>query len=110
MGTIFEELIRKFSETSNEEAGEHFTPRDVINLMTEIMFINDESIKEKGIIKTIYDPACGTGGMLTSLTSEEYGRAFAKALGLGLGAVLLGHVLLLPHELAGVAAHISPKS
>lgn len=70
MGTIFEELIRKFSETSNEEAGEHFTPRDVINLMTEIMFINDESIKEKGIIKTIYDPACGTGGMLTSC--EEY--------------------------------------
>jgi len=66
MGTIFEELIRKFSETSNEEAGEHFTPRDVIKLMTELMFINDDSIKEKGIIKTIYDPACGTGGMLTS--------------------------------------------
>jgi len=65
MGTIFEELIRKFSETSNEEAGEHFTPRDVVKLMTELMFINDESIEEKGIIKTIYDPACGTGGMLT---------------------------------------------
>ena len=65
MGTIFEELIRKFSETSNEEAGEHFTPRDVVKLMSELMFINDESIKEKGIIKTIYDPACGTGGMLT---------------------------------------------
>ncbi|MBE6494258.1 MAG: SAM-dependent DNA methyltransferase [Methanosphaera stadtmanae] len=65
MGTIFEELIRKFSETSNEEAGEHFTPRDVVKLMSELMFINDESIEEKGIIKTIYDPACGTGGMLT---------------------------------------------
>ncbi|WP_302852651.1 type I restriction-modification system subunit M [Methanosphaera stadtmanae] len=70
MGTIFEELIRKFSETSNEEAGEHFTPRDIIKLMTEIMFINDENLNEEGIIRTVYDPACGTGGMLTSC--EEY--------------------------------------
>ena len=70
MGTIFEELIRKFSETSNEEAGEHFTPRDIVKLMTEIMFINDENINEDGIIRTVYDPACGTGGMLTSC--EEY--------------------------------------
>ncbi|WP_295591647.1 class I SAM-dependent DNA methyltransferase [uncultured Methanobrevibacter sp.] len=66
MGTIFEELIRKFSEQSNEEAGEHFTPRDVVKLMTELMFIEDNDINEKGLIKKIYDPACGTGGMLTS--------------------------------------------
>ncbi len=67
MGTIFEELIRKFSEQSNEEAGEHFTPRDVVKLMTELIFIeNGVHLQEKGIIKTIYDPACGTGGMLTS--------------------------------------------
>ena len=67
MGTIFEELIRKFSEQSNEEAGEHFTPRDVVKLMTNLIFIeNGVHLKEKGIIKTIYDPACGTGGMLTS--------------------------------------------
>lgn len=66
MGTIFEELIRKFSETSNEEAGEHFTPRDVVKLMTELMFIEDKEIEQKGLIKKIYDPACGTGGMLTS--------------------------------------------
>ena len=67
MGTIFEELIRKFSEQSNEEAGEHFTPRDVVELMTRLIFIeNGVHIKEKGIIRTIYDPACGTGGMLTS--------------------------------------------
>ncbi len=65
MGTIFEELIRKFSEQSNEEAGEHFTPRDVVKLMTELMFIEDD-INEKESIKLIYDPACGTGGMLTS--------------------------------------------
>lgn len=66
MGTIFEELIRKFSETSNEEAGEHFTPRDVVKLMTALMFIEDKDIEQKGLIKKIYDPACGTGGMLTS--------------------------------------------
>jgi len=61
------ELIRKFAEQSNEEAGEHFTPRDVVKLMTELMFVeNGAHLKEKNIIKTVYDPACGTGGMLTS--------------------------------------------
>lgn len=64
MGTIFEELIRKFSETSNEEAGEHFTPRDVVKLMTELLFVGEQ--KTSGSIKLVYDPACGTGGMLTS--------------------------------------------
>ena len=67
IGTIFEELIRKFAEQSNEEAGEHFTPRDVVNLMTKLIFVeNGVHLKEKNIIKIIYDPACGTGGMLTS--------------------------------------------
>lgn len=67
MGTIFEELIRRFSEQSNEEAGEHFTPRDVVKLMTQLMFIeNGQNLKKEDIIRTIYDPACGTGGMLTS--------------------------------------------
>jgi len=67
MGTIFEELIRKFSEQSNEEAGEHFTPRDVVKLMTHLIFSeNGVRLKEKNLIKKIYDPACGTGGMLTS--------------------------------------------
>jgi len=67
MGTIFEELIRKFAEQSNEEAGEHFTPRDVVNLMTKLIFIeNGEKLKKRDIIKIVYDPACGTGGMLTS--------------------------------------------
>ena len=64
MGTIFEELIRKFSETSNEEAGEHFTPRDVVKLMTELLFVGEE--ETSGSIKLVYDPDCGTGGMLTS--------------------------------------------
>jgi type I restriction enzyme M protein len=67
MGTIFEELIRKFSEQSNEEAGEHFTPRDVVKLMTHLIFSeNGVHLQEKNLIKKIYDPACGTGGMLTS--------------------------------------------
>ncbi len=60
MGTIFEELIRKFSEQSNEEAGEHFTPRDVVKLMTSLIFIeNGIHLKEENLIKKIYDPACG---------------------------------------------------
>ena len=69
MGTIFEELIRRFSEASNEESGEHFTPRDVVKLMTELMFVEDD-LNQEGSIKTVYDPACGTGGMLTSC--EEF--------------------------------------
>lgn len=71
MGYIFEELIRKFAESSNETAGEHFTPREVIRLMVNLLFTNDsEVLSEKGIVKTIYDPACGTGGMLT--VAEDY--------------------------------------
>lgn len=65
MGTIFEELIRKFSEQSNETAGEHFTPREVIKLMVDLLFQNDREVLTKaGIVRTLYDPACGTGGML----------------------------------------------
>ncbi|MEA5622409.1 class I SAM-dependent DNA methyltransferase [Nostoc sp. UHCC 0251] len=71
MGYLFEELIRKFSELSNETAGEHFTPREVIRLMVNLLFLNDRDIlTQEGIVKTIYDPACGTGGMLS--LAEEY--------------------------------------
>ena len=71
MGYIFEELIRKFAEASNETAGDHFTPREVIKLMVNLLFANDKAIlRKKGIVKTIYDPACGTGGMLS--VAEEY--------------------------------------
>nr|AQS33896.1 hypothetical protein [uncultured archaeon] len=73
MGYIFEELIRKFADASNETAGEHFTPREVIRLMVNILFLNDRDIlTTKGITKTLYDPACGTGGMLS--IAEEYLR------------------------------------
>ena len=67
MWLIYEELVRKFSEQSNEEAWDHFTPRDVIDLMTHLMFLEDKNkINWEHTIKRIYDPACGTGGMLTN--------------------------------------------
>lgn len=66
MGRIFEELLRKFSEMSNETAGEHYTPRDVISTMVEILLAPDaKDLKKPHVIKKIYDPACGTGGMLS---------------------------------------------
>lgn len=71
MGYLFEELIRKFAEISNETAGEHFTPREVIRLMINLLFLNDRDIlTQKGIVKTIYDCCAGTGGMLS--VAEEY--------------------------------------
>jgi len=71
MGYVFEELIRRFNEASNEEAGDHFTPREVIRLMVDILFTPDADIlTAKGIVKTMYDPAMGTGGMLS--VSQEY--------------------------------------
>lgn len=74
MGYIFEELIRKFSEISNETAGEHFTPRDVVRLMVNILLTpDDDALQKKGVIRSIYDPACGTGGMLS--VAEEHMRA-----------------------------------
>ena len=73
MGYIFEELIRRFNEASNEEAGDHFTPRDVIRLMVNLIFAPDNDIlTKKGIVRTLYDPTAGTGGMLS--VSEEYLR------------------------------------
>ena len=66
MGSIFEELIRKFSEQSNETAGEHFTPREVVRLMVDLLLTDDADILTQGsVIKTMLDPACGTGGMLS---------------------------------------------
>ncbi|BDZ74379.1 DNA methyltransferase [Methylophaga marina] len=73
MGYMFEELIRRFSEQSNETAGEHFTPREVIRLMVDLLFYEDADVLSKrGVIRKLYDPACGTGGMLS--IAEEYLR------------------------------------
>ena len=71
MGLVFEELIRKFAELSNETAGEHFTPREVIRLMVNLIFIeDDEALTQPGIVRSLYDPASGTGGMLS--VAEEH--------------------------------------
>lgn len=77
MGSVFEELIRKFAEISNETAGEHFTPREVIELMVNILFNEDSaSLSQPGIVRTLYDPACGTGGMLAM--GEDHVRQLNK--------------------------------
>jgi type I restriction enzyme M protein len=72
MGYIFEELIRIGAEQSNEEAGEHFTPREVIKLMVNLLLSPEQDLRKSHVVKTIYDPACGTGGMLS--VSENYIR------------------------------------
>ncbi|MCW3784188.1 type I restriction-modification system subunit M [Defluviimonas salinarum] len=88
MGYLFEELIRRFSEVSNETAGEHFTPREVVRLIVDLLIANDqEALSGKGIIRRIYDPACGTGGMLS--TAEEA----MTALNPGLSVDLFGQEL-----------------
>ncbi len=66
MGAVFEELIRKFAELSNETAGEHFTPREVIRLMVNLLFIeDDDALSKPGVVRSLYDPTAGTGGMLS---------------------------------------------
>ena len=65
MGYVFEELIRIGAEQSNEEAGEHFTPREVIKLMVNLLLSPEKDLARSHVVKTIYDPACGTGGMLS---------------------------------------------
>jgi type I restriction enzyme M protein len=71
MGTIFEELIRKFNEALNENPGQHFTPRDVVHLMADLMLAGDETlIRRRGVVCTVYDPCCGSGGML--LITKEH--------------------------------------
>jgi type I restriction enzyme M protein len=71
MGDVFEELIRKFAEASNETAGDHFTPREVIRLMVNLLFVEDDAVLSKpSVVRTIYDPTAGTGGMLS--VAEEH--------------------------------------
>src|SRR5688572_17814591 len=82
MGTIFEELIRKFNEALNENPGEHFTPRDVVHLMVDLMLAGDEAeIRGRKAIRTVYDPCCGSGGMLM-FTKEHITAGLRKNGGL----------------------------
>src|SRR3954470_23963979 len=78
MGAIFEELIRKFAEASNETAGEHFTPREVVRLMVNLLLSGDEdALREEGVIRDVFDCACGTGGMLSE--AEDHIHRFNKS-------------------------------
>jgi type I restriction enzyme M protein len=75
MGYVFEELIRKFSENANDTAGEHFTPREVIRLMVNLLLIpDDQDLAVPGVVRTVFDPACGTGGMLSE--AEDHIRRY----------------------------------
>lgn len=85
MGLVFEELIRRFAESSNETAGEHFTPRDIVNLTTSLVFFDDDdALNKDGIIRTIYDPTAGTGGFLSSgmeFVHQQNPNAVMRAFG-----------------------------
>jgi type I restriction enzyme M protein len=82
MGYIFEHLVMRFNEQANEEAGDHFTPREVIRLMTHLVYTGEEDVYKPGVYREVYDPACGTGGMLS--VSEETIRAGNSSANLGL--------------------------
>jgi type I restriction enzyme M protein len=82
MGYLFEYLIMRFNEQANEEAGDHFTPREVIRLMTHLVYTGEEDVYKPGVYREVYDPACGTGGMLS--VSEETIRAQNLSANLGL--------------------------
>ena len=87
MGTIFEELIRKFNEALNENPGEHFTPRDVVHLMVDLLLAGDEDqLRTKGIVLSVYDPCCGSGGMLT--IAKEHINVGERRDGQHLGAAV----------------------
>jgi type I restriction enzyme M protein len=97
MGTIFEELIRKFNEALNENPGEHFTPRDVVHLMVDLLIAGDEErLRKKGVVLSVYDPCCGSGGMLTiakeHITAGEQreDRVLKPAVNAGVGVHLFG--------------------
>lgn len=82
MGYLFEHLVMRFNEQANEEAGDHFTPREVIRLMTHLVYTGEEDVYKPGVYREIYDPACGTGGMLS--VSEETIRGGNASANLGL--------------------------
>ena len=102
MGLVFEELIRRFAESSNETAGEHFTPRDIVRLTTSLVFMEDnDALTQDGIIRTIYDPTAGTGGFLSSgmeyvheLNPKAVMRAFGQELNGESYAICKGDMLI----------------
>ncbi len=105
MGLVFEELIRRFAESSNETAGEHFTPRDIVRLTTSLVFMeDDDALTEEGIIRTIYDPTAGTG--VYSCQAPKLGENPPPAPPFTKGE---GPCLLPPIEKGGITAFQRPK-
>lgn len=110
MGAVFEELIRKFAELSNETAGEHFTPREVIRLMVNLLFIeDDEMLSKPGVIRTLYDPTAGTGGMLSvagehlaSMNPDARPRMYGQELNPESYAICKADMLIKGQEIANI--------
>jgi len=110
MGLVFEELIRRFAEGSNETAGEHFTPRDIVRLTTSLVFMeDDDALTKPGIIRTIYDPTAGTGGFLSSgmeyvheLNPQAVMRAFGQELNPESYAICKGDMLIKGQDVSNI--------
>ena len=110
MGLAFEELIRRFAESSNETAGAHFTPRDIVRLTTSLVFMeDDDALTKAGIIRTIYDPTAGTGGFLSSgmehvheLNPQAVMRAFGQELNPESYAICKADMLIKGQEVANI--------
>lgn len=112
MGLAFEELIRKFAELSNETAGEHFTPREVIRLMVNLLFVEDDDVLSRpGVVRTIYDPTAGTGGMLsvagehlTALNPQARLTMFGQELNDESYAICKADMLIKGQDVANIVA------
>jgi len=110
MGLVFEELIRRFAEGSNETAGEHFTPRDIIRLTTSLVFMeDDDALTKAGIIRTIYDPTAGTGGFLSAgmeyvheLNPQAVIRAYGQELNPESYAICKADMLIKGQEVSNI--------
>ena len=110
MGKVFEELIRRFAESSNETAGEHFTPRDIVHLTTSLVFMEDDAaLSTPGIIRTIYDPTAGTGGFLSegmeyveALNPQAVMRAFGQELNTESYAICKADMLIKGQEVSNI--------
>ncbi|MGR5229211.1 type I restriction-modification system subunit M [Photobacterium damselae] len=110
MGLVFEELIRRFAESSNDTAGEHFTPRDIVRLTTSLVFMeDDEALTQDGIIRTIYDPTAGTGGFLSSgmeyvheLNPKAVMRAFGQELNPESYAICKADILIKGQDVSNI--------
>ncbi|HEX5391661.1 MAG TPA: class I SAM-dependent DNA methyltransferase, partial [Rhodocyclaceae bacterium] len=110
MGLVFEELIRRFAESSNETAGEHFTPRDIVRLTTSLVFMeDDDALTKPGIIRTIYDPTAGTGGFLSAgmeyvheINPQAVMRAFGQELNPESYAICKADMLIKGQEVGNI--------